>query len=146
MRSPGCRLADKSVKERVIAGAHATDKAVMKLVADIYYLIRQHTGYRDILARLNRDPLFWGVKLVPPRFGICCKAILLLEKQVFRKTRVPRLPLKGCVVPHCRCYYKLLPERRSGKDRRQSNSLPWGQSERRFGKDRRSHKQLHPVD
>lgn len=72
-----------------------------------------------------RDDHYWGVQLMPPQSGLCCALIRQLQGRSFAKLDAPPLPLSGCTMLHCYCYYKQLAERRklrerrSGKERRQ---------------------------
>lgn len=60
---------------------------------------------------------YWGVQMIPPESGTCCKSARHLKGRRFSMDKAPLLPLWDCTMAQdCRCRYRQLPERRSHKD------------------------------
>ena len=83
------------------------------------------------LVALRRAGNIWGVQLAfPPGQG--CTAAREVQDTKYDLDRAPRLPLRGCDAPRCRCRYLPLRERRrrdvlppEGDDRRNTGQVHW---------------------
>jgi len=87
---------------------------------------------RELLAKLRKDPRYWGVTLRAPADGTACKAALKHNGRNIGVERAPQLPLVECDSKQCCCRYIGLKNRRQGRshwggtERRHNDLIQWG--------------------
>jgi hypothetical protein len=60
----------------------------------------------------------WGKQLIVGQTHTACRQARMLDRKYFILGQAPHLPLEGCDSERCQCWYKVLPDLRSGQERR----------------------------
>lgn len=75
-------------------------------------------AYLDALGAVPPKPV-WGKHVMIPAKGPVCQAVKSIADTDFKAAEAPHLPLHECTHKFgCECEYRLLEDKRSGKERR----------------------------
>lgn len=96
--------------------------AIVVLLGLVVYLRkRQATKDAAYLAALAAKPEIqvWGKQVEIPSQGPACQAVREIADTQFKRNEAPHLPLHECTHKFaCQCKYRLLEDKRCGKERR----------------------------
>jgi len=101
-------------------------RSIVAPIADMIPSRRSHKPTAPISAMLKERPAGhsasglnpWGKQLIVGLTHAPCQQARKLDRKYFALGDAPHLPLEGCNSGRCQCWYKILPELRSGQERR----------------------------